>query len=53
MPMAQPSILTGSRLSPSAMATPTMTMTRLAVLATLWVVAEVFLIVSVDSSLYR
>ena len=53
MPMAQPIILTSSRLSPRAMATPTMTMTRLAVLATLCVVAEVFLIVRVASSLYR
>ena len=43
----------GSSDSPRAMATPTMTMTRLAVLATDCVVADVFLIVSVESSLYR
>ena len=53
MQMKQPSIFIGSRLSPKAMAEPTMTMTRLAVLATLCVVAEVFLIVMVESSLYR
>ena len=94
MQMAHPSIFMASRLSPKAMAEPTMTMTRLAVLATLWeaaeaqgltsaethgrreadaggvpgearglcregargrawVVAEVFLIVRVASSLYR
>lgn len=34
MPMAQPRSLMGSSDSPSTMATPTMTMTRLAVLAT-------------------
>ena len=51
MPIEQPRSLMGSSDSPSAMATPTMTMTRLAVLATDWVVAEVFAMVSVESSL--
>ena len=53
MPMEQPSILMGSSDSPRARATPTMTMTRFAVLATDWVVAEVFEMVRVESSLYR
>lgn len=52
MPMPHPIILRGSRDSPRARATPTMTMTRLAVLATDWVVADVFLMVRVESSLY-
>ena len=51
MQMVQPTSLVGSSDSPRAMATPTMTIARLAVLATDWVVAEVFLMVSVESSL--
>jgi hypothetical protein len=51
MQTEQPSNLTNSSDSPSAMATPMMTTTRFAVLATDWVVAEVFLIVIVESSL--
>ena len=51
MPMAQPASLSGLRLSPMTMATPTMTMTRLAVFATDYVTADVFLMVMVASSL--
>jgi len=39
--MEHPRSLMGSRDSPRTMATPTITMTRLAVLATDWVTAEV------------
>ena len=51
MPIEHPRSLIGSSDSPRAIATPTMTMTRLAVFATDWVVAEVYEIVRVESSL--
>lgn len=52
IPIPHPRSLMGSRDSPNTRATPTMTMTRFAVLATDWVTAPVFLMVMVASSLY-
>ena len=52
IPIEHPINLMGERDSPKTKATPTMTMTRLAVLATDCVTAPVFFKVMVASSLY-